>query len=67
MDIDSLMASLRDTDSPVLLDRFGELVQRDQRVTAGLLCYIAEIDERQLWAEQGYSSMFRLCSIAHPP
>ncbi|MFW5920547.1 MAG: HNH endonuclease [Polyangiales bacterium] len=59
MDVIALASSLRDIDSNVLLDRFGELVQRDHRETAEMLCYIAEIDERQLWAEQGYPSMFQ--------
>jgi hypothetical protein len=44
-----------------LLGRFAELVHADRVNTAQLLVYMAEIDERKLWAKHACSSMFALC------
>ena len=45
----------------MLLDRFSDLVARDQHHSASLLRHIDAIDQRQLWAKQGYPSLFELC------
>lgn len=43
------------------LARFAGLVGQDRVNTAQLLAYIAEIDERKLWAKHACSSMFAFC------
>jgi hypothetical protein len=49
-----------------LLGRFAELVRADRVNTAQLLVYVAEIDERKLWAKHACSSMFAWGSRRSP-
>src|SRR2546422_414657 len=44
-----------------LLDRVLEPVRRGNAVEADLLTYLAEVDARQLYLEEGCSSMFAYC------
>jgi hypothetical protein len=44
-----------------LLDRVRELVRRGNGVEAELLAHLAEVDARQLYLEEGCSSMFTYC------
>ena len=45
-------------DDRSLLERLDALCARDRRVTAQLLCHLAEVDRRRLFRERGYSSLF---------
>lgn len=45
----------------LLLKRFADLIRRDRNNTAQLLSFIAEIDERKLWAKHAFPSMFAFC------
>src|SRR5258705_3908161 len=47
-----------------LLDRVRELVRRSNTVEAELLAHLAEVDARQLYLEEGFSSMFTYCRRA---
>jgi hypothetical protein len=47
--------------SPELLERVRKLVQRGNAVEAELLVHLAEVDARQLYLEEGCSSMFTYC------
>ncbi len=44
-----------------LLRGLSSLVARDRMTTARVLAYIAEVDERRLYAPAGYSSMYSYC------
>src|SRR2546428_3330304 len=44
-----------------LLDRVRDLVRRGNAVEAELLVHLAEVDARQLYLEEGCSSMFTYC------
>src|SRR5262245_52760530 len=44
-----------------LLGKYDSLAARDRRITAALLVYIAEIDERHLYLRRGYDSMRAFC------
>src|SRR5258705_6652195 len=44
-----------------LLERMRELVQRGNTVEAELLDHLGEVDARQLYLEEGCSSMFTYC------
>ncbi len=54
--------TLRGLDKDHLLQGFSRLVVRDQRNTATLIAYIAEIDRRKLYLELAYPSMFAFCT-----
>ena len=45
-----------------LLAALSTLVKHDQALTADLLVHLAEIDERQLFAELGFPSLFAYCT-----
>jgi len=45
----------------VLLQKLAALVAHDRSTTATLLAYIAEVDERRLYAPAGYPSMYAYC------
>src|SRR5882672_7314295 len=47
--------------SAKLLERVRKLVQRGNAVEAELLVHLAEVDARQLYLEEGCSSMFTYC------
>jgi len=55
-------SSLRNLDKDNLLRDFSALVEKDRRDTATLLAYIAEIDQRKLYLEHAYPSMFAFCT-----
>ena len=57
----STLPSFENLSYQALLHQFGDLVQQDQHHTATLLRHIDAIDRRQLWAKQGYPSMFAVC------
>ncbi|MDD9946588.1 MAG: hypothetical protein OXU20_36420, partial [Myxococcales bacterium] len=44
-----------------LLERLHTLVGKDRRLTAQLLWHLAEVDQRGLHRQQGYSSLFNYC------
>ncbi len=46
----------------VLLRRLRELVDRDRCLEADLLSHMGEVDARELYLEQGCSSMFAYCT-----
>jgi len=56
------ISSLRNLDKDNLLRDFSALVEKDRRDTATLLAYIAEIDQRKLYLEHAYPSMFAFCT-----
>jgi hypothetical protein len=53
--------SLAGIPSPELLERVRKLVQRGNAVEAELLVHLAEVDARQLYLQEGCSSMFTYC------
>ena len=53
--------SLSHLSNTTLLRRVSELVALDRTNTADLLAHLAEVDERRLYAEIGYASMFAYC------
>lgn len=44
-----------------LMKGLSSLVQQDARTTAEVLAFIAEIDQRKLWAKYAFPSMFAFC------
>src|SRR6478736_3831698 len=44
-----------------LLDGLASIVARRNQITAEFLAYLAELDERQLFLDLGYSSLFEYC------
>jgi hypothetical protein len=48
-----------------LLARLAAVVQRGNEAMADLLAHLAEVDERGLYAELGFSSLFAYCLEAH--
>jgi hypothetical protein len=44
-----------------LLSGLARIVGRRNQITAEFLAYLAELDERQLFLELGYSSLFEYC------
>jgi hypothetical protein len=55
------MSDLARIPSPELLERVRKLVQRGNAVEAELLVHLGEVDARQLYLEEGCSSMFTYC------
>lgn len=53
--------TLPELDENTLLRRFEELVRDDRSITATLLRYVAEIDQRKLFLKYAYPSMFAFC------
>src|SRR5213594_2169194 len=47
--------------SAELLERVRKLVQRGNAVETELLVHLGEVDARQLYLEEGFSSMFAYC------
>ena len=47
-----------------LLAALSTLVRRGNEITAELLAHLAELDERQLFLELGFSSLFKYCTVA---
>lgn len=45
----------------LLLDELGVLVERSQLLTAELLVYLGEVDQRRLYLREACSSMFAFC------
>ena len=41
-----------------LVARLGQLLDSERQLAADLLCHMAEVDSRKLYAERGYSSMY---------
>ena len=54
--------SLQGVSKGRLLHDFSILVGKDRGSSADVLAYVAEIDRRQLYLEQAYSSMFAFCT-----
>ena len=54
--------SLTHVSDQTLLQNLADLVARDRRITAALLAHLAEVEERRLFAQAGYSSMFAYCT-----
>jgi hypothetical protein len=50
---------VRDCENVQLMAELQQLVRRDRQCEARMLVYLAEVDERRLFLEQGYSSLFR--------
>ncbi|HEY6074855.1 MAG TPA: hypothetical protein VIV15_16100 [Anaerolineales bacterium] len=55
----SIVARLSDD---ALLTRVRDLAAREREATAVLVAHLAELEERQLHLEQGYSSLFGYCT-----
>lgn len=47
-----------------LIARLKRLVRRERRDSAVLIAHLAEVDERKLYADRGYRSMFAYCTRA---
>src|SRR5437762_1551716 len=47
-----------------LLVGLSKIVQRRNQITAEFVAYIAELDERKLFLELGFSSLFEYCVVA---
>ncbi len=56
--------SLKTVSNQKLLRDLDELVAKSRQNEADLLAYLAEVDQRKLYLEQGYSSMYRYCTEA---
>ena len=54
--------SLKIASDRELLQGLDDLVAKSRRNEADLLAYLAEVDRRQLYLEQGCSSMFGYCT-----
>ncbi len=54
--------SLNTVSDHKLLRGLDELVAKSRQDEADLLGYLAEVDQRKLYLEQGYSSMYRYCT-----
>src|SRR6185369_1227980 len=46
-----------------LLSGLARIVQRRNEITAEFLAYLAELDERQLFLDLGFSSLFEYCTV----
>src|SRR6185369_763611 len=46
-----------------LLARLASIVSRRNQITAEFLAYLAELDERQLFLDLGFSSLFEYCTV----
>src|SRR6187402_1141705 len=44
-----------------LLEGLSSIVRRRNQITAEFLAYLAELDERQLFLDLGFSSLFQYC------
>ena len=44
-----------------LLAELASIVRRRNQITAEFLAYLAELDERQLFLDLGFSSLFEYC------
>src|SRR6187551_2748851 len=55
---ESRLKSLADDE---LLARLAKIVARRNQITAEFLAYLAELDERQLFLDLGFSSLFEYC------
>src|SRR5690349_7800307 len=44
-----------------LLSRLTTLIARERRMTARVIAHLAEVDERKLYAGEGYPSMYAFC------
>lgn len=55
------MKTFNSVSSPQLLTRTRALVQEERRITAELLHLLRELENRRLYAELGYSSLFEFC------
>ena len=54
--------SLKTVSDRKLLGGLDDLVAKGRQNEADLLAYLAEVDRRELYLEQGYSSMFGYCT-----
>jgi hypothetical protein len=52
---------LKNLDNKTLLTEISDLVKKEKRTTLEILDYLSEIDERRLFLEEGYSSLFDFC------
>lgn len=52
-------ARVRSCDDGQLMVELQQLVRRDRRCEVRMLMYLAEVDERRLFLEQGYSCLYR--------
>jgi len=52
---------LRHLADETVLHGFVALVTRDRRITAMLLAYLGEVDDRRLYVREGYPSMYVYC------
>ena len=53
--------SLAGLSNKVLLSQLGKLVKQEQRTTLSILMHLAEVDQRDLYLEYGFSSLFDYC------
>lgn len=55
------MTNVHDLDDASLIASLGRIVQEHRRSTTLLIVHLAEMDSRNLHAEQGYSSLYQYC------
>ena len=53
--------SLAGLSNKVLLSQLGKLVKQEKRTTLSILMHLAEVDQRDLYLEYGFSSLFDYC------
>ncbi|TMQ51570.1 MAG: hypothetical protein E6K72_10325, partial [Candidatus Eisenbacteria bacterium] len=55
------LRSLSHLSNQELLRSLAAIVARDRGTTAEMLAHIAEVDDRRLYAQEGFPSMFAYC------
>src|SRR5262245_45303463 len=57
----NILALIRDLSNAEILQRMTTLALRERTATAALLAHLAELDARDLYLGEGYSSLFAYC------
>jgi len=60
----TMMTTLQHESDRAIIRTLHQLCKNERAATAELLVYLAEVDRRKLYADQGYSSMFAFCQDA---
>ena len=61
---ETTMMTLQHQSNRAIIRTLHQLCKDERAATAELLIYLAEVDRRKLYADQGYSSMFAFCQDA---
>jgi len=59
--IHTTRSCLQQLTDQALLESLGELLQKEHAIEADLLMHIGEVDDRKLYRQKAFSSMFRYC------